>query len=102
MTDLACAIACSTSTQYQETVLETLADLFLLHGPPDYIRSDNGAEFTATAVPEWLHRIEVQTLFNAGDQPDCHACICYATISTDSHFTAGLVLPGMSPMPGSA
>ena len=49
--------------QNQETVLETLADLFLLHGPPDYIRSDNGAEFTATAVREWLHRLEVQTLF---------------------------------------
>ena len=38
--------------QNQETVLETLADLFLLHGPPDYIRSDNGAEFTVTAVCE--------------------------------------------------
>ena len=49
--------------QNQETVLETLADLFLLHGPPDYIRSDNGAEFTATAVREWLHRLDVQTLF---------------------------------------
>jgi transposase InsO family protein len=43
--------------QNQETVLETLADLFLLHGPPDHIRSDNGAEFTATAVREWLHRL---------------------------------------------
>ena len=49
--------------QNQETVLETLADLFLLHGPPDSIRSDNGAEFTATAVREWLHRLDVQTLF---------------------------------------
>ena len=49
--------------QNQETVLETLAELFLLHGPPDYIRSDNGAEFTATAVREWLHRLDVQTLF---------------------------------------
>ena len=49
--------------QNQETVLETLADLFLLHGPPDYIRSDNGAEFTAKAVREWLHRLDVQTLF---------------------------------------
>jgi transposase InsO family protein len=49
--------------QNQETVLETLADLFLLHGPPDHIRSDNGAEFTATAVREWLHRLDVQTLF---------------------------------------
>jgi len=49
--------------QNQETVLETLADLFLLHGPPRYIRSDNGAEFTAMAVREWLHRLDVQTLF---------------------------------------
>jgi transposase InsO family protein len=49
--------------QNQETVLETLADLFLLHGPPDYVRSDSGAECTATAVREWLHRLDVKTLF---------------------------------------
>jgi transposase InsO family protein len=49
--------------QNRETVLETLADLFLLHGPPDYLRSDNGAEFTGTAVRDWLHRLDVQTLF---------------------------------------
>ena len=49
--------------QNQETVLETLSDLFLLHGPPEHLRSDNGAEFTATAVREWLDRLEVQTLF---------------------------------------
>ena len=36
--------------QNQETILETLAAPFLLHDPPDYICSDNGAEFTATAV----------------------------------------------------
>ena len=49
--------------QNQETVLETLSDLFLLHGPPEHLRSDNGAEFTATAVREWLERLEVKTLF---------------------------------------
>ena len=49
--------------QNQETVLETLADLFLVHGPPRYIRSDNGAEFAAIAVREWLARLDVQTLF---------------------------------------
>jgi transposase InsO family protein len=49
--------------QNQETVLETLADLFLLHGPPEHIRSDNGAEFTATAVRGWLRKLDVQTLF---------------------------------------
>jgi putative transposase len=46
-----------------ETVIETLAGLFLLHGPPQYIRSDNGAEFTAHAIREWLRRLDVQTLF---------------------------------------
>ena len=30
---------------------------------PDYIRSDNGPEFTAQAVREWLGRIGVKTLF---------------------------------------
>ena len=50
-------------THNHETVLETLADLFLLHGPPKYLCSDNGAEFTAIAVREWLARLDVQTLF---------------------------------------
>ena len=49
--------------QNQETVLAKLADLFLLHGPPDRIRSHDGAWFTAMAVREWLHRLDVKTLF---------------------------------------
>jgi len=40
-----------------------LADLCVRRGPPTYIRSDNGAEFTARAVRRWLARIDVQTLF---------------------------------------
>lgn len=44
-------------------VLTTLARLFLQKGVPEYIRSDNGAEFTAKAVREWLQRLGVQTLF---------------------------------------
>ena len=31
-------------------VLDTLADLFFEHGPPEHIRSDNGPEFIAIAV----------------------------------------------------
>jgi len=46
-----------------QSVLECIADLFVVHGPPDHIRSDNGAEFTAIAVREWLGRIGVKTLF---------------------------------------
>jgi len=46
-----------------QSVLECIAGLFVKHGPPDYIRSDNGAEFTANAVREWLGRVGVKTLF---------------------------------------
>lgn len=46
-----------------EDVLETLAELFVHRGTPDNIRSDNGPEFTARAVREWLGRVDVRTLF---------------------------------------
>jgi putative transposase len=39
-----------------EDVLAALADLFIARGPPAHIRSDNGAEFIATAVQLWLVR----------------------------------------------
>jgi len=46
-----------------EDVMERLTDLFVRRGPPTYIRSDNGGEFTATAVREWLDRLNVTTLY---------------------------------------
>ena len=46
-----------------DDVLYRLAALFVDRGPPDHLRSDNGAEFTATAVREWLARIGVKTLY---------------------------------------
>jgi len=46
-----------------DDVLACLTDLFTRHGPPDHIRSDNGSEFTAIAVREWLPRVGVTTLF---------------------------------------
>ena len=46
-----------------ESVLEALGRLFVERGAPAHIRSDNGPEFTAIAVREWLARLEVKTLF---------------------------------------
>lgn len=46
-----------------EDVLERLSDLFVRQGVPQYIRSDNGPEFTATKVREWLDRVGSKTLF---------------------------------------
>ena len=44
-------------------VLEVLADLFVRHGHPEYLRSDNGPEFSAKLVRRWLGRVGVETLF---------------------------------------
>jgi transposase InsO family protein len=46
-----------------EIVLEVPNELFLLHAPPEHIRSDNGAGFRARAVRDWLARLKVRTLF---------------------------------------
>lgn len=50
-------------------VLGTLADLVLERGMPAYIRSDNGPEFTAILVREWLARLDVGTHFNEPGSP---------------------------------
>jgi putative transposase len=46
-----------------EDVLEQLYELFLFRGVPEHIRSDNGAEFTANAVRNWLEELGVATLY---------------------------------------
>ena len=46
-----------------DEVLEVLAGLFVSRGVPEHIRSDNGPEFVAGAVREWLGRLGVGALF---------------------------------------
>jgi putative transposase len=46
-----------------DDVLERLAWLMATRGVPEHIRSDNGPEFTATVVREWLWKVGVKTLF---------------------------------------
>ena len=46
-----------------ENVIDCLAELFIRKGVPEYIRSDNGPEFTAKAVRGWLERLDVKPLF---------------------------------------
>jgi len=52
-----------------QVVLEVLAELFVEHGPPEHIRSDNGPEFIATALRDWLGRLGVKTLYIAPGSP---------------------------------
>jgi putative transposase len=44
-------------------VLDRLGRLFVRRGVPGHLRSDNGPEFTAKAVRQWLGRVGVKTLF---------------------------------------
>jgi transposase InsO family protein len=46
-----------------EDVIDTLAELFAMHGVPKQIRSDNGPEFTAKAIGRWLDQLDVGTLY---------------------------------------
>jgi transposase InsO family protein len=46
-----------------QNVIDKLFELFIFRAIPDYIRSDNGPEFTAKAVRSWLGRMGVKTLF---------------------------------------
>jgi len=46
-----------------QDVIDILFNLFIFRGIPEHIRSDNGSEFTAKAVREWLNRLGVKTLF---------------------------------------
>ena len=44
-------------------VVMAISKLFIRRGVPDYIRSDNGPEFTAKFVRGWLEKTEVEALF---------------------------------------
>ena len=46
-----------------QDVLEVLTDLFCERGVPVSIRSDNGSEFIAKRVRNWLARLSVKPLF---------------------------------------
>jgi len=50
-------------TLTHDDVLLCLTALFCQHGVPAHLRSDNGSEFTATAVRQWLKRLDVAPLF---------------------------------------
>ena len=46
-----------------EEVMETLTELFLRRGAPEYLRSDNGPEFVARTLRDWVGRLQVKTLY---------------------------------------
>src|SRR5438477_128008 len=50
-------------------VIDVLSDLFILRGVPEHIRSDNGPEFVATAVQEWIGAVGAKTAYITPGSP---------------------------------
>ena len=44
-------------------VIDALSDLFILRGVPSFIRSDNGPEFVAQAVQDWIKAVGAKTAY---------------------------------------
>ncbi|NVO26728.1 IS3 family transposase [Donghicola sp. C2-DW-16] len=44
-------------------VIDALSDLFILRGVPSFIRSDNGPEFIAQAVQDWIKAVGAKTAY---------------------------------------
>ncbi len=45
------------------TVIDALSDLFILHGVLSFMRSDNGPEFVAQAVQDWIKTVGAKTAY---------------------------------------
>jgi transposase InsO family protein len=44
-------------------VIDVLSDLFIPRGVPGHVRSDNGPEFVAKAVRDWITAVGAKTAF---------------------------------------
>jgi putative transposase len=44
-------------------MIDILSDLFILRGIPTHIRSDNGPEFVAKAVQQWIAAVGAKTAY---------------------------------------
>jgi putative transposase len=56
-------------------VIDVLSDLFMLRGVPENIRSDNGPEFVAKIVQEWIAAVGAKTAHIAPGSPWENGCI---------------------------
>lgn len=52
-----------------EDAIDTLAELFAMRGVPRCLRSDNGPEFIAKAIQQWLNKLGLTSLFIAPGSP---------------------------------
>ena len=56
-------------------VIDVLSDLFILRGIPGHIRSDNGPEFVARVVREWITALGAKPAFIEPGSPWENGCV---------------------------
>jgi len=64
-----CLSICVERKLNSTNVIDALTDLFILRGVPVYIRSDNGPEFIAEAVRNWISAVGAQTAYTTPGSP---------------------------------
>ena len=58
--------------------IDTLTDLFIIRDVPSYIRSDNGPEFIAKAVRQWIKAVGAETVYIEPVSPwESGYCECF-------------------------
>lgn len=55
-------------------VLDALSELLLYEVVPEYIRSDNGSEFTAKKIQDWLRKLDIKTAYLTPGSPWENGC----------------------------
>jgi putative transposase len=81
-------------------VIDVLSDLLILRGVPAHIRSDNGPEFVAKAVQEWIGGVDAKTAYIERGGPWENGYIesfnarLRASVSTASLCERGALRPG--------
>ena len=77
-------------------VIDVLTGLFILRGVPGHVRSDNGPEFVAKAVRDWIDAVGAKTAFIEPGSPGRTAI---ARASTRSSATSCWMARSSTPWP---
>jgi putative transposase len=72
-------------------IIEVLSGIMVTRGCPEYIRSDNGSEFTAKRLLKWFKDIEVTTMFIEPGSPwENGYCESFNSIMRDNFLNGEL------------
>ncbi len=74
-------------------IIDRLSELFVMYGMPEHIRSDNGPEFIAKAIRDWLSKLGVKTLYIEPGSPWRTASPRASTVDCATNFSELSCLP---------